>query len=152
MPKTTVSADGGALSVASPEPERHLIVDPLDLPDRYAMIFEGVCSEPEIVDGTHLLFDKHEPFGAGDLVVLFRRPELVQPGQHQAIVRRLIIFPPPWVSFPWRENPKSEVRAFVIVEQVNPRRQYAILCADLLAIHKCLGPVPEGMRTYPQKT
>ena len=149
MLKTTVSADGGALSVASPEPKRHLTVDPSELPDRYAMICEGVCLEPEIADGTRLLFDKHEPFGAGDLVVLFRRPELVQPGHHQAIVKRLVMAPPPWVKFPWRENPRSEVRALVIAEQINPRRQYAIPCEDLLGIHKCLGPVPADMVTYP---
>lgn len=151
MLKTTVSADGGALSVASPEPKRHLTIDPSELPDRYAMICEGICLEPEIADGTKLLFDKNEPFTSGDLVVLFRRPELVRPGQHQGIVKRLVMAPPPWVTFPYKDHPKSEVRALVIAEQFNPRRQFAIPCEDLLGIHKCLGPVPEGMRTYPQR-
>ena len=125
-------------------PTPNVILDPSKLPDQYGMICEGVCLEPEIADGSCLLFDKNAPYKRGDFVILFRRPELVKPGQHQAIVKRLYMAPPPWVKFPYRDNPKSDVRALIIAEQFNPRATFAIPCEDLLAIHKCLGPVPEG--------
>ncbi len=129
---------------AAPTP--NVILDPSKLPDQYGMICEGVCLEPEIADGACLLFDKNAPYKRGDFVILFRRPELVKPGQHQAIVKRLYMAPPPWVTFPYRDHPKSDVRALIIAEQLNPHLQFAIPCEDLLAIHKCLGLVPEGMR------
>ena len=113
------------------------------------MIFEGVCLEPDIADGACLLFDKNVPYKRGDFVILFRRPELVKPGQHQAIVKRLYMVPPAWVTFPYRDHPNSDVRALIIAEQLNPHLQFAIPCEDLLAIFQmsrtCLGLVPEGM-------
>jgi hypothetical protein len=50
--------------------------------------------------------------------------------------------PPHYVSFPWREHPKSEVHALIIVEMLNPPKQFAYKCEHLLGVHKCLGPVP----------
>jgi hypothetical protein len=32
----------------------------------------------------------------------------------------------------------------LIVERLHPRQRFVVPCADLLAIHNCLGPVPAG--------
>lgn len=110
-------------------------VDPNDFPDEYAMVCQGTCLEPEVPDGTCLMFDKREPVCAGDLVVLYFRPELVAPGQHQGIVKRLVLDVPPWVRFPYGDHPDSNVQALITAEQTNPHRRYAIKAASLLAIH-----------------
>lgn len=146
VPKERITSGATALSQPVAAQQRPIIHDPSALPDRYGMIAEGVCLEPAIADGACLLFDKNAPIARGDFVILFKRPEIVKPGQHQAIVKRLVMPPPPWVKFPYREHPESEVRALVIAEQFNPRATFAIPCEDLLAIHKCLGPVPANMR------
>lgn len=130
-------------------PENHAakpspLLIPDEMPDVYAMICEGICLEPEIADGSKLAFDKRVPVQAGDLVVIIRRPEIVREGQHQGIVKRLVTNIPPWVSFPWVDNPKSEVHPLVIAEQFNPPRQFMMKCGDILAIHKCMGSFPDG--------
>ena len=122
-----------------------IVPDPSRLPDVYAMIVDGDCLEPEISHGACLMFDKNAPFERGDFVVIYKRPELVLPGQHQAIVKRVALAPPSWVKFPYREHPDSDVRAIVMFEQFNPHLRFAIPCGDLLAIHKCLGPMPDDM-------
>lgn len=131
---------------APPLKRKFDLLDPSELPDIYAMVCEGVCLEPEIKNGACLMFDKNAPFKVGDFVILYRRPELVRPGEHQAIVKRLVMAPPPWIKFPYREHPDSNVRALLIAEQFNPRGCFRIPCEDLLAVHKCLGPVPKGVK------
>ena len=39
--------------------------------------------------------------------------------------------PPPWVKFPYRDHPDSEIRALLIAEQFNPRGSFRIPCEDL---------------------
>ena len=121
------------------------IEPPLDLnafPDRYGMVCQGACLEPDVPDKSILAFSKSEPYARGDFVVLYWRPEFVKPGRLQGVIKRLVTPPPPWVKFPWREHPESDVKALVLVEMLNPRQQLVVPCAELLAIHKCLGLVP----------
>ena len=54
--------------------------------------------------------------------------------------------PPPWLKFPYRDHPDSEIRALLIAEQFNPRRSFRSPCEDLLAVHKRLGPLPKGVK------
>jgi hypothetical protein len=92
-----------------------------------------------------LLFDRNEPYKVGDLVVVFRRQEATPQGHFQAMVKRLVMAPPPWVkAFPFSDHPQSDVLALVGLEMLNPRRQFVMRCADLLGIHKCLGVAPSG--------
>lgn len=120
-----------------------LVLDPSELPDRYGMIVRGVCMEPEIQEGSRLIFDKSAPYKPGDLVILWKRPELVKPGEPQAIGKRLYMAPPSWVKFPYREHPESGVCALLFAEQLNPPRNFAIPCEDLLAVHRCVGAMRE---------
>jgi hypothetical protein len=148
MPNATLRANARTLSKADrPRPTEKDFFDDLSyLPDRYAMVCHGDCLEPEIASGSCLIFDKTEPFKAGDLVILFRRRDLVPDGQFQGIVKRLVMRPPPWVKgFPYQDHPRSVSDALIVVEMLNPRRLIQIRCADLLGVHKCLGVVPPDM-------
>jgi hypothetical protein len=115
------------------------ILNPDDLPDLYAMVVKGDCLAPTIGDSYIAGFSKSEPIEPNDFVILFLRPELVLPGRHQCAIKRLVLAPPRWVTFPYVENPASEVQALVITEQLNPHHSMATKCADLIAIHKCIG-------------
>ena len=111
-------------------------LDPATLPDEYAMRVTGNCMAPQIKDGAQAVFSKVEKPKPGDLVILYFRPELVAPGSLPASIKRLVLAPPSYVKFPWREHPDSTVHALVICEQTNPPRQYHFKCENLLAIHK----------------
>ncbi len=121
------------------------IPHPDTMPDRYVVHCLGTCLEPDITDGTPVLVEKHGKIAPGDLVVLFFKPEHAPAGKYQAILKRLVMAPPPYVSFPWREHPESDVHALIIVEMLNPHKQFAYKCEYLLGVHKCIGRVPEGM-------
>ena len=118
---------------------RNLITDPADLPIKYGMICDGDCMDPEIKDGEAIGFVRDAPVERGDLAAFIFRPELVPPGELQVLIKRIVMPPPPWVSFPHHKHPNSEFTELVIAEQINPRRQYEINCTDLLAIHLCIG-------------
>ena len=110
----------------------------------YAMICRGTCMLPEIEDGAKLVFSSTEAWTVGDTIAIFRRPEKVKPGQMQVIVKKLVVAPPKGMTFPFDDHPESEVQMMLIAEQMNPPAQYLIPCSDVLGIHKCLGPVPDG--------
>lgn len=118
------------------------IADPTTMPDQYIVKCDGVCMLPNIADGSPVLCDKTQPVKAGDLVVLFFKPEHIPNGEHQAILKRLVLNVPPYVKFPFKEHPDSNVHAIVIVEMDNPPKQFGYKCEHLLGIHKCLGPLP----------
>lgn len=107
-----------------------------DIPDVFAMKLAGDCLAPELMDGDDVVFTKAEAPRAGDIAIFILRPEEVREGGYQSLIKRLVLGIPPWVTFPWRENPKSEVRALAIAAQSNPPRQYMIPCERLLAVLK----------------
>lgn len=128
------------------------IIDPNTLPDRYAMRCIDNCMEPEIKDGDAILCDRTLPYASGDLVAIWIAPEHRRPGGLEAIVKRLVMSPPPWVKFPHRDHPDSELKALIIVEMLKPRRQLAYRCSYIAAIHRCLGPVPADVETVRSET
>ena len=140
---THLETDAGALKAPA---QNNIITNPAELPPVYALTCLGDCMMPEISDGDHLGFDRDAPVGRGDVVVFYFRPELVRPGALQARVKRLVLAPPPWVTFPYNEHPDSEIAMLVIAEQINPPRQYRIKCSDLLGIHLCIGSIPPERR------
>jgi hypothetical protein len=129
---------------------QYSIQHPDTMPDRYVVHCAGNCMEPDISDGAPVLVEKHGKIAPGDLVVLFFKPDHLPAGEHQAILKRLVMAPPHYVSFPWREHPKSEVHALIIVEMLNPPKQFAYKCEHLLGIHKCLGRVPADVVNKPK--
>jgi hypothetical protein len=113
---------------------------PPDLPDVYGMQVNGECLAPSIPHGAVAVVSETEPARAGDFVCLWFRPEFVQTGHHQTIIKRLVMAAPPWVkSYPHNEHPDSDVKAIVILERLNPRQQFHVSCDQLLAIHKVTG-------------
>jgi hypothetical protein len=156
MPNATVRASTRAMPKSQPksetkvspavermEPDCPSFLPPADeVPDLYALLCTGDCMTPEIPDGARVLVDKREPVKAGDLVIIWlqsgRRPKL----------KRLAIAPPPWVKFPFRENPNSEATPLVIVEMINPSRTFQIRCDAIAAMHKCMGLVPDHVETF----
>jgi hypothetical protein len=91
-----------------------------------------------------------EPAKAGDLAVIYFKPGREIGGQ-SAMLKRLVMAPPKYVTFPFREHPRSEVHALVILEMAHPPKRFVVECQDLLAIHKCLGPVPAGASFDPRQ-
>jgi hypothetical protein len=142
MPNIAVRAAGEAMPAAK---NVNPILRPSELPERYAMICDGVCMLPEIEDGTKLIFNRDERPVPGDFVALFWSPEHVKPGEHQVVVKRLVVGPAPWTQ--WGTPSRGDVQPIVIVEMLNPRRQFYIPTEKLLGMHRCEGPVPADMTT-----
>jgi hypothetical protein len=127
---------------SQPQSAQPTPADPATLPARYILITQGACLEPDIPSGSKVLIERDGEIGAGDLAVLYFKPEHVQPGRSNSILKRVVLPPPAHVKFPWREHPETEAHAVVIVETTNPPRELIFKCKDLLAIHKCGGLVP----------
>lgn len=125
-----------------PDPQRDFVDDLSILPERYTMRVCGQCLDPIIPDGSSVLIDKTAPYESGDLVVVYRGTEKAPSGTFQAQLKRLVLAPPPWVTFPWRASALSGIEEVVILEMINPGRQFAVRCADIAGIHKCFGIVP----------
>ena len=121
---------------------------PDEMPDQYVMICDGPCMEPEIHDGQKLLFSRAERYKTGDFVVIFRKPELVPKGDHQLLVKKLIIAPPPAYWRDGKVNRSGGIRPVVIVEMLNPHKIMYFDPSDHLGLHRCLGPVPVGLKTF----
>ncbi|MGI9403965.1 MAG: hypothetical protein ACR2OF_05605 [Hyphomicrobium sp.] len=95
--------------------------------------------EPEFKHGDAVVFDREAPLENGCMANFFYRREVVRPGQLSVALKRLFMAPPPFVTFPWKDHPKSEVVPVIIAEQLKPFRQFTVRCRDLLAVHRCLG-------------
>ena len=145
MPRHTSPAAGIGLPIADPVPRPPILRHPPpdELPEQYGMVCVGDCMTPLVPDGTTLAFDKSAPYAAGDLVVFYRRLDLVDPGRAQGLVKRLFMGPPPSIRFPFRNGPWSDCAPLVIFEMLNPRRQLFVPCSDIVAMHKCIGQVDE---------
>ena len=128
-------------TASKPAPARDFI-DPATLPDIYCSTNDGVCLSPLIPDGATIAFSKLEEVKAGDFVSVWHRPEITN-GKHQAIVKRLVMNIAPWVKFPYKDHPKSDVLAIIMAEQINPKRTFTIKCSDVLAVHKAIGFMPK---------
>jgi hypothetical protein len=116
-------------------------IDPATLPNDYAMICEGKCLEPEILDGAKLHFSKVEKYTQGDFVIIWFKPELVKPGRHQALVKRLWLDVFPNLKFPYKAHPDSNVVPVIAAEMLNPPMRFFYPVTDILAVHKCMGVV-----------
>jgi hypothetical protein len=131
-------------TLRSPRPQPLPTIDPETLPDIYCLGLDGDCLAPLIPDRAAVMIKKSEPFGVGDVVCIWFRPEIIAPGTTQSWLKRVTMNAPPWVKFPYKEHPESEVSALIFVEQLNPPGGYTIKCKDILAIHKAVGYSPAG--------
>src|SRR5450759_3592556 len=102
-------------------------VDVAALPDLYCLGLEGDGLEPLIPDGASVAIKKSEPYAVGDIVCIWWKPGFVKPGMHQGWLKRIRLNAPPWVKFPYKDHPESDVQAIIVLEQINPPITYACL-------------------------
>lgn len=118
------------------------------LPDLYGLVMKGDCPEaPAIKDGSVVAVSKVERYTADDLVIVWFRPDCIPAGSMQARLRRVVLMPPPFVRFPYRVAPASEAIPVIGFAVNDPTKYQAITCDRILAVHKCLGPVPHNQQT-----
>ena len=113
--------------------------DPSSLTDFYLVVAEGHGMEPLVSHGAMLLVDARRAFvRKGDLVLVFRRPEVVPRGDYPVLLKRLLQDTAPWVTFPYVFHPEGEIHDYLWVETLNPQRASVYLCENLLTVHKVL--------------
>jgi hypothetical protein len=115
---------------------------PWEGPDQFAMTGCGVCMQPEIIDGTPLLFDRTAPVEPGDIVAIWFQPECTPPGEHQILIKRLVRGLPPGMPLPGNRSSAASIR----VRMLNPYREWGIPVRRLLGLIRCMGPVPAHVR------
>lgn len=86
--------------------------------------------EPIFFDDDPLLIDTTKAPALDDFVAVWRRRELVRPGEHQIIVKRLLCFG------------KINEAESVMLEMLNPQVRIVLPLSGIEAIHTCLGRVP----------
>lgn len=130
------------------EPRVTSTLRPEEFPEIYAMVCDGHCLAPEIVDGTTLVFSRDDVCLPGDTVMVHLKPEFVQPGQHQFLVKKLVLGLPKRF---WNDPDyvhKGNIAPVVIVEMLNPRKMIYIDPNKMAGMHKCLGPLRPDQQSY----
>lgn len=115
-----------------------LYADPAKMPARYVMVVEGHCMSPAIRDGEALVFVRDAQFFMRDLVVVYLDPaKAVTAGGHQALVKRFMGYG------------RCAAGDGIIVEVDYPTpTRYVIPNDRILAVHRCVGPVPENAKRH----
>lgn len=142
MPKPTAAANPAALPADPHNGALVQFVDPASLPQHYGLVVSGDCLAPKVKHGDVVVVDTTRECNAGDLVVIYFRPECVKPGQPLRMIKRLVTGMPPFVRVPHQDHPDSEVRAGIMLQMDNPARALFVQCAELLAVHRCVGVQP----------
>jgi hypothetical protein len=90
-------------------------------------------------DGCTLVFDKEAELRAGDFVAVFLKQEAIRPGAQPRMVKRLALGLMPGLTFPYVEHPNSTVRPIVVLETLNPPRQFMVPIDQITTMHRCIG-------------
>ena len=117
------------------------MVDPSKFPPFYKMYVVGTCLQQLVPDGSWLAFDRSEEPAPLGLVAIYLAPRMVGlEWPLQAIVKRLVRPFPPGTRLGGPATLKGREGApRMIVEQINPFRQYAIWPDQVLGVHACVG-------------
>ena len=99
-------------------------------PDAYAVVLAGTCLEPHAMDGDMAICSPAAPIRAGCIVTLW-------PAVGSPVIKRLVLEPMSPVGTPL--HPDSDVVPLVIVEALNPPRQFMIRVDRLKAMHAVVG-------------
>jgi phage repressor protein C with HTH and peptisase S24 domain len=91
----------------------------------YGVYIRGTSMEPELKHGWLLHIHPHKPAEPGDFVVVQRKP-LHEGDPPLAVVKRLV-----------RHSPMKNGKT--ILEQINPKKTFEVLNADLVSIHVVVG-------------
>jgi hypothetical protein len=117
------------------------LLDPDKMPPVYKMRADGVCLIPLIRHGAWLAFDRSGTPDPFVIVVVFLTPEAMGTyWGHQAIVKRMVQPFPPGTRLGAQAARAGQTPApEMIVEQINPFRQYAFRPDQVLGDHCCVG-------------
>jgi hypothetical protein len=115
-------------------PKRNTILHPSDMPERYCMRADGNCMEPVFFEGDPLMMDTTVLPARGDFVAIWRRRDLVKPGEYQILIKRLL-----------RYDVVNGAES-AIVEMLNPQVSLVFPLNGIEAIHLCRGVVPKSLR------
>jgi hypothetical protein len=140
-PYMTDRSAGDSLAAVEPRWKRPQADDhlrPEDCPEVYASIAKGTCLEPIYRDGCCLAFSTIERPKPGDFVGVWFTPGTAPPGQPDRWVKRLVSFGPPGFTF-FDVARDSPLQPFVVVEMLNPPREFVIPASRIVAIHKVIG-------------
>lgn len=119
-------------------PKRTTILRPFDMPEQYCLRAEGRCMEPIFFSDDPLLIDRTRPLKIEGFIAVWLRRELVRPGEHQIIVKRLSGFR------------KVNGVESVVLEMLNPKVRLALPLSGVEAMHVCLGVVPRHIKRVKQ--
>lgn len=125
-------------------------VDPDRCPPRYKMISAGTCLHPLITDGAVLAFDRKAVAAPLDIVAIF----LTEGGmgtfwEDQIILKRLVQpFLPRIRLGAQAARAGGNAASLMIVEQLNPFRQYTFRPDQVLGVHACIGVSHIGPRDW----
>ncbi|MGV6875942.1 Rha family transcriptional regulator [Pseudochelatococcus sp. B33] len=127
-------------------PLAHLNEDtrPNTLPELYSIVVTGPGSDV-FTSGERQVFSRVASYGKGDLVLLWRRPDLVKSGQ-QLVFARLKSAIPAGVNFGGPTPPG--VDDVIFAETASTKQQLSYKIAGLLAIHKWLGGMKDGQQVH----
>ena len=100
---------------------------------------------PDIPDGAHCAFTTIGEPQPGDLVALWLKPEKVPAGEPPVRIKRLVTAIPPFVRFPYREHPESELHA--LRRRAVPARNQGYRHRDRLG----RGNLAPGLEHFPAK-
>lgn len=119
-----------------PSKKRTTILHPADMPKEYCIVAEGDCLAPVFCDGDPLQMDSRAIIRPGDFVAIWRRRDLVRPGEHQIIVKRFLRFD------------IVNGADCAIVEMLNPQVRLVIPRWGIEGMHKCVGIVPKDTKRF----
>lgn len=106
---------------------RNPALSPDIYPDRFCVVTDGTCCEPEIMHGAHVIVDRTKPVLKGDFVVIWRHPRSVPPGGDAMLVKRLV----------------ADYPSALIAEILNPPARLLFDKEKVLAVWYC-EPAPAG--------
>jgi hypothetical protein len=124
-----------------------------EVPEVYAVWVAGDCMAPLIPRGCAVICDQLSPLRGGDFVVVYKRRDLLKPGEMPGVVKRLVTDPPSKLTFPYTHNPYSEFEPCISLQTLNPERSFFMAASAIEAIHRCLGPAEidsEGSAILPE--
>lgn len=124
------------------QPKRaETLLDPDKMPPVYKMRVDGHCLTPLIQHATLLAFDRSVTPDPLVIVAVFLTPAAMGTyWQHQAIVKRMVRpFPPRIRLGAQAARAERKPAPQMLVEQINPFRQYAFRPDEVLGVHCCVG-------------
>lgn len=118
--------------------------DPHKVPEeQFGLTVRGDCMSPEIPDGTNIVVHRDIMPKAGELAVVFFKPEVVRAGGLQAVVKRLVTNVPPfWKPGKPIKRPAdsiSNISPCLIVEDAR-KRVYVYDLEHVLGVFKASLP------------